>query len=257
MNKRKLDEIDDDEIHKKNLNYLYCISNFMQPLDANLGRFYMYKFRESANIHHLKGMPIDIESRNCMNCGSFLVPGVNCRVRITPKEELSNKSKSKISNDKYQEINSLIDKSEQRKGKSVIHKPHNAIVHTCLECQLLNPIKGEKMISRKKRRSQEQNYFKEKEDSINTVLDNVNNNNNNNNNNEKPQKIEQTKTSKSQNTPISKNKNKENSNTKKPISILSKSPSSHKQNHNNSQNNNAGKKDDLGDFMKGIGSLFK
>ncbi|KAM9995742.1 hypothetical protein ACTFIY_001948 [Dictyostelium cf. discoideum] len=280
-------EVEEDElIEEKNLNYLWSLSHCLQPINPSLGGYYMYKFREIANIAEMNGVPDQIETRNCKNCGTFLIPGVNCRVRIVKRSDLSIRSKSLISTTNL-EINSLSSKLKQQSSlkQNQSKKPTNALIQFCLQCCKLNPIKGEPL---SKRNSRKQFIKKEKEIIIKNNYDNNNKNNNNNNNNLnnlnninniKNNSINEQNNIKNlneENNSISNNKNNSIPKNKNNNSIPNnknnnKSTTPSKPNNNNNNNNNSkkvkitqagskniqNKEDNLKDFLSNIGGLLK
>ncbi|KAM9974409.1 hypothetical protein ACTFIW_007862 [Dictyostelium discoideum] len=275
-------EVEEDElIEEKNLNYLWSLSHCSQPVNPSLGGYYMYKFREIANIAEMNGVPDQIETRNCKNCGTFLIPGVNCRVRIVKRSDLSIRSKSLISTTNL-EINSLSSKLKQQSSlkQNQSKKPTNALIQFCLQCCKLNPIKGEPL---SKRNSRKQFIKKEKEIIINNNNNNINNLNDIKNNsineqnniknlNEENNSISNNKNNNS----ISKNKNNNsisnnNNNNNNSISNNKNNNKSTTLSKSNNNNNNSkkvkitqagskniqNKEDNLKDFLSNIGGLLK
>ncbi|EGC28884.1 hypothetical protein DICPUDRAFT_159622 [Dictyostelium purpureum] len=217
-----------------------------------------------ANIKQLRGVPTMIESRNCSNCGTFLIPGINCRVRITKTDQLSNKSRSLISTN-TKEINSLEfrlkpspqQQQQQQSLSKNSNKLNNSITRVCLKCNKLNPLKGETISKRKQRKlilkefkndTNNKNINKEeskqndnnKNININNINNiNINNNNNNNNNNINNKNIN------SNNKNNNKNNNNNNNNKNSKIKVAQAG----------SKNLANKKEDNLKDFLSGMGLL--
>ncbi|KAF2071934.1 hypothetical protein CYY_006749 [Polysphondylium violaceum] len=240
---------------KSQLNYLWSLSHYSQPGNPNLGRYFMYKFREMANVEHMRGIPPMVESKNCRSCGQFLIPSVNCRVRVVSKSDLSNKSKSMITT-VSQEINSL-----QYKTKKAQNFKHvNAVVKTCLFCSNLTPIRAElkeKKLERKANVKKFKASLSNNTNTTNTTTTTTNNSTTSPTLASSPTTTSPTLQSSNKNNNPS-NKNKSNNNSTSTSTSNSNNSSNNKKQVAKAGSKNIKTKDDsLKDFLSNMGSLMK